>query len=589
MISSPIDEIKNRLDIVELISNYIKLQKVGANYRAPCPFHSEKKPSFFISPVRQIWHCFGSCGEGGDIFKFIMKVEGVEFGDALRILAQKAGVELKKQDPKLKTERQRLYEIYELSCQFFEKQFESSKVGQTVKKYLLNRGVNEESIKKWRIGYAPDSWQGLSDFLIGKGYKKEEISKSGLGSKNEEGKYYDRFRSRIIFPVFDLSSQVIGFGGRIFGKEKEVAKYVNTPNTLLYDKSRVLYGLNKARLEIRKKDFCILVEGYIDVIMVSQAGFENVVATSGTALTSYQLTILKRYSENLLTSFDMDIAGDAATKKGINLAQAQGFNIKVVVMPEGKDPADIVSENSQDWKKLVNEAREILQFYFETTFLRFDKKTPDGKREISNILLPSIKKIPNKIVQSHWIQKLSNELEVKETDIEEELKKYSVSNQDLSKDISQDSVSENIVKKSRKELLEESILTLILKKPSLLKFIEEDSFDVFSKRTKEILEVFKKDPNKCISEVLAGKFKWENPEIANLLNNLSFKAEIKIKEEDFQKEILNCLNEIKTLEIKNRLDIISQEIKKAELEKDSKKTNNLIEKFKKLSVKLTNL
>jgi DNA primase len=418
---SPIEEIKNRLDIVDVIGGYIKLQKAGVNYRALCPFHSEKKPSFFVSPTRQIWHCFGSCGEGGDIFKFIMKIEGVEFGDALRLLAKKAGIELKKEDPKIRTERERLYEICEITTEFFEKQLNESQTGQGAKKYLLDRGIQEESIKKWRLGYAPDVWQGLSDFLVGQGYNREEVVNAGLAIKSEN-KYYDRFRSRIMFPIFDLSSQVIGFTGRVFNKKEEIAKYVNTPSTVLYDKSCVLYGLNKARQAIRKQDKCILVEGQTDVIMSSQVGLENVVATSGTALTSYQLNILKRYTENLVTGFDMDLAGDSATKRGIDLAQSLGFNIKVIMMPQDSDPADVAAKNPEDWKKMTENSKSILEFYFETTFARFDSKTVEGKKEISKILLPVLKRIPNRIEQSHWIQQLVKKLEVKEQDIETEIK-----------------------------------------------------------------------------------------------------------------------------------------------------------------------
>ncbi|PJB98316.1 MAG: hypothetical protein CO078_02160, partial [Candidatus Nealsonbacteria bacterium CG_4_9_14_0_8_um_filter_36_17] len=265
--------------------------------------HSFMTPNFVV----------GNCGKGGDLFGFVKEIEGVEFGDALRILAQKAGVELKKYTPeytKLKSERQRLYEICELATRFFEKQLEESSTGKEAKKYLISRGITEESIKKWRLGYSPDTWQGLSDFLVSKRYKQEEAERAGLSIKNERGSFFDRFRGRIIFPIFDLNSQVIGFGGRVF-KEKdktEIAKYVNTPNTLLYDKSRVLYGLDRAKLEVRKRENCVLVEGYTDVIMSHQAGILNVVATSGTALTPYQLKILKRYSENLILGFDMDVA-----------------------------------------------------------------------------------------------------------------------------------------------------------------------------------------------------------------------------------------------------------------------------------------
>lgn len=586
MLTSPIEEIKNRLDIVEVIGSYIKLQKAGVNFRALCPFHSEKKPSFFISPVRQIWHCFG-CGKGGDIFGFIKEIEGVEFGDALRILAQKAGVELKRQRPELRTERQRLYEICELSTKFFEKQLQESKTGKEAKEYLLGRGITEESIKKWRLGYAPDSWQGLSDFLVSKGYQREEGQRAGLLIKNEAGNFFDHFRGRIIFPIFDLNSQVIGFGGRVF-KEKnqeEVAKYINTPNTLLYDKSRVLYGLDKAKVEIRKKDFCILVEGYIDAIMVSQVGNENVVATSGTALTPYQLKILKRYSENLVTAFDMDIAGDSATKRGIDLAQFQGFDIKIIRILEGKDAAEIILKDKKEWLKSLENPKSIFDFYFETTLSRLDPKTAEGKKEISKILLPVIKRIPNKIVQAHWIQKLSQELRVKEEDITEELKKLKLTEEIYGlepKEII------NLPQKSRKELLEERLVTLIFKSSENLNLITEKDLDFLSPQISQILTFLKENPG--FAEVSAGKPKIENiklaPELTNLLNYLSLKAEIESLETpeiDFKEEFENCFKEIKSLEIKSRLDKISREIKVAEMENDSKKIEKLIQEFNQLA------
>ncbi|MCD5397178.1 MAG: DNA primase, partial [Candidatus Pacebacteria bacterium] len=392
---------------------------------------------FFVSPTRQIWHCFG-CSKGGDIFGFVKEIEGVEFGDALRILADRAGVELKKQDPKLKTERQRLYEICELTAKFFEKQLKDSQAGIRAKKYLLGRGAKEESIKKWRLGYAPDTWQGLGDFLVGKGYKKEEIINAGLiirkqGVSASQGalRAYDRFRSRIMFPIFDFNGQVIGFTGRIFEQEKKqqvekTGKYINTPSTLLYNKSQIIYGLDKAKVAIRKKDCCLLVEGQMDVIMLTQAGFDNVVAVSGTALTDFQLKILKRYSSNLLFAFDMDEGGDVATKQSINSALNYDFNIKVVVMPKDKDPADIISQNPKTFEKLIKSAHSIMEFYFKTCFARFDKKTPLGRKEITKTLLPIIKRISNKIEQSHWTQELGKRLGVKEESIDEELKKVKI-------------------------------------------------------------------------------------------------------------------------------------------------------------------
>lgn len=585
MVNSPVEEIKNRLDLIEVIGSYIKLQKTGANYRALCPFHSEKKPSFFVSPARQIWHCFG-CSTGGDIFKFIMQIEGVEFGDALRILAKRAGIELKpitKESVAWRTERQRLYEINEWATRFFEKQLDASSIGKEAKEYLLKRKISEDSIKKWRLGYSPDSWQGLLDFLISKGYKREEVEKTGLVIKNDQGSFYDRFRGRIIFPVFDLNSQVVGFGGRVF-KEKdktEIAKYVNTPNTVLYDKSRVLYGLDKGKLEIRKKDNCILVEGYVDTITSSQSGFENVVATSGTALTPYQLKILKRYSENLLTAFDMDIAGDTATKRGIELAQMLGFNIKVVTMPEDSDPADIISQNPKDWEKLIQEAKSILDFYFETTLSRFDKKTPEGKKEISKILLPVIKRIPNQIEKAHWIQELAKKLVVKEEDILEELKKVKLDEEFFG--LEENEIS-NLPQKSRKELLEERLVILLLnsQKPCF-DFICEEDYEFFSPKFSQLICHLKKNP------------KFDNtglsPELIELLNYLTLKAEVEseITKLGIEEEFQNCLKNIRLLEIKNKLDEISLCLKTAEEEKNTEKINELMGQFNKLAQKLNTI
>lgn len=577
MISSPIEEIKNRLDIIEVLGNYIKLHKTGANYRALCPFHSEKKPSFFVSPVRQIWHCFG-CGIGGDIFGFVMRIEGVEFGDALKILAQKAGVELKKQTPEYKkyqTERQRLYEICELATMFFEKQLQESKVGKTAREYLLKRGISEESINKWRIGYAPDVWQGLSDFLNSQGYKKEELEKAGIALTSERGSFYDRFRGRIIFPIFDLNSQVVGFGGRVFKDKdkKEIAKYVNTPNTLLYDKSRILYGLDKAKVEIRHKDSCILVEGYTDVIMAHQAGTLNLVATSGTALTPYQLKILKRYSENLVLGFDMDVAGDTATKRGIDLAINLGFNVRIISLPEGKDPADVISEKPEEWEKIISKNKSIMDFYFDTTFSKFDKKTVEGKKEISKILLPVIKRIPNKIEQSYWVGELAKKLNVKEDDIEEELKKVKLEEYPEVYGLEEEEIK-NLPLKSRKELLEESLTVLILKSPQSIELVEKKVISCFSPEIQEVLTKLDK------KEKIDSEF----------FNYLFLKSEIEETEEkDVIPEIKNCLKEIKQLEVKNKLDQLSKEIKIAENEKDGKKADELTREFKDKSAELTNL
>jgi len=585
MLDSPIDEIKNRLDIVDVVGSYVKLQKTGANYRAPCPFHSDKKPSFFVSPSRQIWHCFG-CGKGGDIFAFIREIEGVEFGDALKILAQRAGVELKREDPKIKTERKRLFEICELSCQFFEKQLEKSENGKKAKEYLLKRGLKEETIKKWRLGYAPNNWRSLSDFLVGKGYTREEVLKAGLSLKSEKKEnYYDRFRGRIMFPVFNITSQVIGFGGRVFEEVKkndEGGKYINISNTLLYDKSRTLYGLNMANLEIRRKDFCILVEGYMDAIMVNQSGFENVVAASGTGLTEYQLRILKRYSDNLFTAFDMDVAGDSATKRGIDLAQSLGFNIKVITMPEDLDPADVVLKDIKLWEDLVKNAKTIHDFYFEKVLKDFNRDTIEGKKEIAKTILPIIKNIPNKIEQTLWVKDLSEILNVKEEDVFEELKKIPTSqNFKLEDNKIEEEIDKNIKEpfyvssKTKKDTLQEYLITLFLKFPQLASCLKEEDLRLFSSQYLQIIKTMTSPQN--------ANYLDKNLEnnIKNLIDMLSFRAEVMEIDPgiNLEKEFQYCLKEIKVLNIKDKLNEIGFKIREAEGQNNSSQIQKLMEDF----------
>ncbi len=621
MLDSQIEEIKNKLNVVDVVGSYIKLTKTGANYRGACPFHSEKKPSFFVSPSRQMWKCFG-CGAGHSIFDFVMKIEGIEFGDALKILAEKAGVQLKRENLELKTARQRLYEICDISCRFFEKQLDESLVGKEAKEYLLKRGITGDSIKKWRLGYSPNTWQSLSDFLISKGYTRNEIVSAGLAvvpqdgiplsGKKEDRDFhsYDRFRGRIIFPIFDLSSQVIGFGARVFKveNEKEVAKYINTPQTLLYDKSNVLYGLNNAKLAIRKNNQCVLTEGYTDAIMCHQAGFENTVAVSGTALTSNHLDILKRYSENLILAFDMDIAGDSATKRGINLAQDKGFNIKIIETYSGaKDPAEIILENSQNWQDFLEKSRSIMDYYFDSAFSNFDKNTPEGKKEIGRIILPAIKRIPNKIEQSHWLQKLAQKLNVSENAIIEELKRVKSETLFHKEEENNFKTKANQKEKfsvdSRKELIEEKVISLILRDPESLNLIEEPHYALFCDKTSIFLQGLKnfvEDQKPATGQINDFKAIFANiasdkeletktgfeTDLKNFLLSLSLRAEIEY-EEDGCEEIKLCLLQLKNISAKEGLNKISADIGKAEEEKNHDKVKDLIGEFNKLTKELS--
>lgn len=563
--SSEIEEIKSRLNIVDVIGSYIKLEKAGINYRACCPFHSEKTPSFFVSPSRQLWHCFGGCNDGGDIFKFVMKIEGIEFVDALKLLAQRAGVELKTFSPdweKAKTKRQTLFDLSEKATSFFIFQLENSKTGKEAKEYLLKRGMKEETIKDWKLGYAPTAWQGLTDYLIGQGFKREDIVEAGLAVQSS--KLFDRFRGRIMFPIFDLNSQVIGFTGRIFGENKDEAKYLNTPNTLLYDKSKALYGMNKAKMEIRKNDACVLVEGNVDCIMSHQSGVKNCIAVSGTALTPIHLGIIKRYSSNLILAFDMDMAGNNATKKGIDMAINNNFGVKVIGMSSKKDPADIIlEEGSESWKKIIQEAKPINHFYFDLALKNKDINSIEDKKKIVSELLPIFKKIDNTIEQSYWIENLSNKLMIKEEDIRLEMDKVKIENNDSNE---KKVVIDN--KKTRKKLLEEMILSLAIINPSMISSLSLEQMELISLENREVLS----------------KLKINKEDFSGIDSYILLKSDLlKSEEIDVSKEWKNCFSEIESLVKKEERKILVQEIKNKEKSGSFDQVRELLEKFNKLT------
>lgn len=591
MFNTQIEEIKSRLDIIDVIGNYIRLQKAGRNYKAICPFHNEKTPSFMVSPERQIWHCFG-CNEGGDVFGFVMKMDGLEFGDTLRLLAKKAGVILKRQDAKLGTQRQKFYEICELATKFFEKQLWAGKIGEEIQKYLKERGLLEKTIKEWRLGYAPNLWHSLEEFLLNKGHKYEEILNAGLIIKNENQdtrhktqdiRYYDRFRDRIMFPISDINGQVVGFSGRInpFSENKESARYINSPQTFIYDKGRILYGLDKAKIEIRKQNSCIIVEGNMDAVMSYQTGTKNTVASSGTALTDHQLKIIKRYTDNLTIAFDSDLAGDTATKKGIDLALQNDFNVKIIKLTE-KDPADLIKTNQKEWGEAVKNAKEIIEFYFNNAFIKLDKLSNFGakdKKQIVQILLPIIKKIKNKIEQAHWLQELSKKIAIDEKILWEQIKEIkpmeNLTPLSLTTaEIKSASCNERLEPKNQIESLEMRLVGLLLAWPQ--------KFDL------EKIETSFFTNHKFIQIIKALKQNQEiKAELADLKNSLLFQIESQpIGEKNIAQEIEFCFNELKKRITKKKLEEIGQQIRQAEQKKDNQTVNNLLEKFKTLSKEL---
>jgi DNA primase len=570
MNDSPIQDIKNRLDIVDVVKDYVSLEKAGANFRALCPFHSEKTPSFFVNQARQVWRCFGQCNEGGDMFSFVMKIEGVEFGDALRILAKKAGVELKKQNPEVETKRKRLFDINEKATLFFEKQLQQSKSGKEAEKYLLDRKISKESIKEWRIGYSPTAKDALSKFLISQGYKKEEIIEAGVATG--KGNYlFDRFRGRLIFPIFNLSGYVVGFGGRILSKEDERAKYINTPATMLYDKSALMYGLHSAKSEIRKKDSVIVVEGYTDVIMCHQVGHKNIVSASGTAFTSKQLDILKRYTSRIITAFDMDEAGSSATKKGVDLALEKEFDVKVIMMPKGKDPADVVAEDPEKWEDYVKKAVPIISFYFESVLGKYDLSDSHEKSKAAKEILPEIKKIKNSIERSYFVSELSYLLGVSEESVFSEME--NVKTEEKKTEAKSD--FQKPKSKTRKERLEEKIIYCCSAKKELAKKIDNDDVLILRKEFSNIILFLREEKNEISKEE------------EKLLKYYSLDEEE--SEINTEEEFSSCLKELKKEYIKQKLKEIEEKMREAERDENEEEEERLTKQFQDYYKKLNNI
>jgi len=407
-----IEEIRNRLDIVALISDYMPLRKAGTSFKAPCPFHQEKTPSFFVSPDKQIWHCFG-CGDGGDIFGFVMRMEGLEFPDALRHLAEKAGVKLERRaDDGQKSERRRLLEINRLAAKLYHKILLDSPKAEAARAYVRRRALTDETVERFMLGFSPDSWDATSTFMKERGFTDLELFKAGLTVKSERGTgQYDRFRGRLMFPICDVQGEVVGFTGRIMpgpdGKDPDGPKYVNTPQTEVYNKSRALYGINLAKQDIRRENCAVIVEGNVDVISSHQADVRNVIASSGTALTDEHLAILKRFTDRVVLSFDGDLAGENAARRGIDSAVAAGFSVRVLRLPagSGKDPDDCIRKDVALWKKAIEDAVPYMGWYMEKASERTDFSDGESKRRSADELLREIAKIPDPVERSHWVAK----------------------------------------------------------------------------------------------------------------------------------------------------------------------------------------
>ena len=401
--SDSVQQIKDRLSILDVISPYVELHRAGKNFKGKSPFSAEKTPSFYVSPDRGMYYCF-STSQGGDMFSFIQAMEGVDFKESLKILAAKAGVELVAEDPKKKTERERWYAALHDATQYYAGELEKMPAAL---EYLQNRGVTKATLTKWQIGYAPgppqSGWRMVKDHLEGKGYTKDELAKVGLIKSAEGGKEpYDVFRDRIMFPMNDQNGKVVAFSGRILTPDEKSPKYVNSPETELYKKSDLLFGYDKAKHGIRSLNFSLIVEGQFDVVMAHQAGYGNTVAVSGTALTLHHVQLLERLSDRVVLALDADRAGIAAMKRAAELMLKRGIDVKVAEMPLGKDPADIIRADANEFKTIVGKSVHVIDFLLHV-LTREETDERSLKRRARSEVLPFLLLLPDRIDQEHFI------------------------------------------------------------------------------------------------------------------------------------------------------------------------------------------
>lgn len=431
---SVVEEIKSRLDIVEVIGSYVPLKRSGKNYKALCPFHQEKTPSFIVFPETQTWHCFGACNTGGDVFTFIMKQEGVDFPTALRMLAERAGVELaeSRAEPNARL-KERLREMHAAATAYFQEVLHRHPEAEQARAYLAQRGLSQETIQAFQLGYALPQWDALRTYLHNLGFTLEEMVQGGLVVQREDGRGYDRFRDRVIFPIHDAQGRVVAFAGRVIGEGEP--KYINSPQSPIFDKGRTLYGYAQAVEALRERGVAVVVEGYMDVLAAHQAGFRNVVASMGTALTPAHLRLLTRHAQRVILALDADAAGLRAVMRGIEVAREHlagdvtpmvtptgairlttelDVDLRVLLLPEGMDPDDLIRQDPDRWARLVDDARPVLDFYLHYIATHMDLSTPDGKRAAVELMAPLLREVANATVRDHYLQRLARLLRVDE-------------------------------------------------------------------------------------------------------------------------------------------------------------------------------
>lgn len=556
-----VEEIKNKIDIVQLVGEYVQLKKAGRNYKGLCPFHGEKTPSFMVNPELQIYKCFG-CGEGGDAYQFLQKMEGMEFGEALAVLAERVGVKLTSYKPtKQEEDKQKILKINSLAGEYYHYLLTTHKLGIPAKKYLEKRGITNEAVTAFKIGYAPEGWDFLMKFLVAKkGFLPGEVEAAGLVIKSQNTRgYYDRFRDRVMFPLTNARGMTVGFAGRVMpgADEKMGAKYVNTPETEVYHKGNLLYGLDINKAEIKTAGFAVVVEGEIDAIASWQAGVKNAVAIKGSALTVQQVDIIKRYCDTLVLGLDADVAGDAAVRRGIEIAQKAQLIIKIIDSQSAetnpkqyKDPGDWAIADPEGWQTAVKGAIPIYDFYIESAVKRFGLEAI-GKTKISRELIPIWAKIDDAIVKAHYIKRLAVVMGVDEADVRDQITKTSSTVEVKRGGETNKPVTINT---SRREIFEEYLVKMALFSGDVSQLVEGGpGIIIQSDFWRRVIESFKKEkdlwrkPTELVNKL--------PPELTNKVQQLLLTEE-EITPEIAREEWNKAVRELEQIDIREKLEVL---------------------------------
>lgn len=514
-----LDEIRNRLDIVELISEYVSLKPSGKGYKGLCPFHQEKTPSFMVDSGRQIFHCFG-CGEGGNIFTFIMKIEKVKFPEAVKILADKAGIALptfENQNIKSSPDRELIFRLNEIAADYYHRNLFSAQ-GKSARQYLWKRNFSEEIIKKFQLGYALPGYEHLMSILLAKKIPLSDLFKAGLVAKSSKsGKTMDYFRNRIIFPIFNLQGNIIAFGGRVL--DDKLPKYINSPETAVYSKAKHLYGLFQAKKSIRQKNQVIIVEGYTDVLMAHQYGFEDVVASLGTALTSQQIDLVKRYADEVLVAFDSDTAGKIATLRSLNMIKKAVRKVRIISLPLNSDPADVLLKEGKNYfSNLLDKALPLIDYKLKVLTEQYNASTSAGKISIIRELFPDLSSVTSEVELQTEVKKIAEKLDLAEESILNDLNRYKKGNRVLLTSILTDTSSESTHINAEKIL----IGSMLQKRDNIEKIFSELQVEDFSIQEHReivsiIMDLFKGGEKVSLQKVMD---ELEDPKMMSLLSKI---------------------------------------------------------------------